>query len=63
MAIGQIVFQRQLQVNLRPVIPDVTVQRIIDSGVTDLASLVDSAVLPAVVQKYNLSVTQVFVST
>jgi len=63
MAIGQIVFQRQLQVNLRPVIPDVTVQRIIDSGVTDLASLVDSAVLPAVVQKYNLSVTQVFIST
>jgi hypothetical protein len=63
MAIGQAVFQKRLQVNLRTVIPDETVHRIIDSGVTDKGSLVDSGVPPAVIQKYSLSIIEVFVST
>jgi MFS family permease len=62
MAIGQAVFQRQLQVNLGGVIPSHMVDNIIDSGVTTVASQVDVSVLPAVIEKYSLSVTQVFVS-
>jgi hypothetical protein len=38
------------------------VDNIIDSGVTTVASQVDVSVLPAVIEKYSLSVTQVFVS-
>ena len=62
MAIGQAVFQRQLQVNLGGVIPSHLVDSIIDSGVTTVASQVDSSELPAVIERYSLSVTQVFVS-
>ncbi|KAK7733716.1 hypothetical protein SLS53_008183 [Cytospora paraplurivora] len=60
MAIGQTVFQKQLQVNLGKVVPENVVKKIVDSGVTDVASLVDAAELPAVIEKYSLSVTQVF---
>lgn len=62
MAIGQAVFQRQLQVNLGGVIPSNLVEDIIDSGVTSVRSHVDAAELVAVIEKYSLSVTQVFVS-
>jgi hypothetical protein len=62
MAIGQAVFQRQLQVNLSGVIPSNLVEDIIDSGVTSVRSHVDAAELVAVIEKYSLSVTQVFVS-
>lgn len=60
MAIGQAVFQELLQKNLSPVIPQDTVDKIIDSGVTDLRSLVDPAVLQTVVEKYSLSIRQIF---
>ncbi|KAM0817451.1 putative Major facilitator superfamily (MFS) profile domain-containing protein [Seiridium cardinale] len=59
-AVGQAVFQKQLQVNLGPVISQDFVDKIIDSGVTDLYSLVDPGILRTVVEKYSLSVTQVF---
>ncbi|TGO28140.1 hypothetical protein BPAE_0031g00050 [Botrytis paeoniae] len=62
MAIGQAVFQQLLQKNLGPVVSQDTVNKIIDSGVTDLKSLVDPVVLETVVEKYSLSVRQVFVS-
>ncbi|KUI56677.1 Putative HC-toxin efflux carrier TOXA [Cytospora mali] len=60
MAIGQTVFQKQLEVNLSAVVPDDIVNKIIDSGVTSLPSLVSAAELPIVIQHYSLSVTQVF---
>jgi len=63
MAIGQTIFQKQLQVNMGTVLPTETVQKILNSGVTDLASMVDHVSLPVVIQKYSLSVTRVFVST
>ncbi|KAH6843332.1 hypothetical protein B0I37DRAFT_357300 [Chaetomium sp. MPI-CAGE-AT-0009] len=60
MAIGQAVFQRQLLVNLSGVIPSRLVQDLIDSGVTSVSSHVDAPELVAVIEKYSLSVTQVF---
>ncbi|RYP09460.1 hypothetical protein DL764_001285 [Monosporascus ibericus] len=60
MAIGQAVFQRQLQVNLGTVIPGDVVDMIIDAGVTNMDSLVTAADRPAVIQRYSLSVTQTF---
>ncbi|EAQ85384.1 hypothetical protein CHGG_09398 [Chaetomium globosum CBS 148.51] len=60
MAIGQAVFQRQLQLNLSGVIPGTLVEDIIDSGVTSVRSHVDATELVAVIEKYSLSVTQVF---
>lgn len=61
-AIGQAIFQRQLQNNLGSVVGGDVVKDIINSGVTDLSSLVSASDLPTVIQKYSLSVTQVFVS-
>lgn len=63
MAVGQTVFQRQLQVNLGAVVPDDVVDKIVDAGVTNVASFVNAEYKPAVIEKYSLSVTQVFVST
>ncbi|KAI1409702.1 MFS general substrate transporter [Hypoxylon sp. FL1857] len=60
MAIGQTVFLKRLQVNIGAVAPESVVNEIINSGVTDVASLVDAVELPIVIQKYSLSVTQVF---
>ncbi|AEO62944.1 uncharacterized protein THITE_2141153 [Thermothielavioides terrestris NRRL 8126] len=60
MAIGQAVFQRQLQANLAGVVSEQVVDNIINSGVTSLGSLVPAAELPAVIRQYSLSVTQVF---
>ncbi|OTA69244.1 MFS general substrate transporter [Hypoxylon sp. EC38] len=60
MAIGQAVFLKRLQVNIGAVAPENVVNQIINSGVTDVAELVDVAELPVVIQKYSLSVTQVF---
>lgn len=62
-AIGQAIFQRQLQSNLGSVVGEDVVNEIINSGVTDISSLVSTSDLPMVIQKYSLSVTQVFVST
>ncbi|KAI1113353.1 major facilitator superfamily domain-containing protein [Nemania sp. NC0429] len=59
-AIGQAIFQRQLQNNLGSVVDGDVVKEIINSGVTDLTSLVSASELPTVIQKYSLSVTQVF---
>ncbi|KAI1183938.1 MFS general substrate transporter [Nemania serpens] len=59
-AIGQAIFQRQLQNNLGSVVGGDVVKDIINSGVTDLSSLVSASDLPTVIQKYSLSVTQVF---
>ncbi|XDG05654.1 hypothetical protein ABKA04_005269 [Annulohypoxylon sp. FPYF3050] len=61
MAIGQTVFQKRLQVNLGDVVPEHVVQDIINSGVTNLRSLVSASELPMVIQEYSKSVTQVFV--
>ncbi|KAK4116027.1 MFS general substrate transporter [Canariomyces notabilis] len=60
MAIGQAVFQRRLQVNLDSVIPVESVNTIINSGVTNVASLVEPSQLPEVIRRYSLSVTQTF---
>jgi hypothetical protein len=62
MAIGQTVFQKRLEVNLGAVVPENTVQAIINGGATNVASLVSATQLPAVVQQYSKSITQVFVS-
>ncbi|KAI1130977.1 MFS general substrate transporter [Nemania abortiva] len=62
-AIGQAVFQRQLQSNLGPVVGEDVVRHIINSGVTDLDSLVSASDLPMVIQKYGLSVSQLFYIT
>ncbi|KAK9412991.1 putative Major facilitator superfamily (MFS) profile domain-containing protein [Seiridium unicorne] len=59
-AVGQAVVQKQLQVNLGPVISQNFVDKIIDSGLTDLNSLLDPDILHTVVEKHSLSVTQVF---
>ncbi|KAI1345531.1 major facilitator superfamily domain-containing protein [Xylaria sp. FL0043] len=59
-SVGQTVFQQQLQNNLATILPHESVNKIINSGVTDLRSLVDVDELPAVIDKYSLSVTQVF---
>ncbi|KAI0891816.1 MFS general substrate transporter [Annulohypoxylon nitens] len=63
MAIGQTVFQKRLQVNLSDVVPEHVVQEIINSGVTDLRSLVSASELPTAIQEYSKSVTQVFYIT
>lgn len=62
LAIGQTVFQGRLQANLSTVVSNDVVDEIINSGVTKVGSLVDASELPTVIQKYSLSVTQVFVS-
>ncbi|XXH01735.1 hypothetical protein Hte_008096 [Hypoxylon texense] len=63
LAIGQTVFQGRLQTNLGTVVSNDVVEEIINSGVTSVRSLIDASELPMVIQKYSLSVTQVFVST
>jgi len=45
---------------MRSVLSTETVEKILKSGVTDLASMADRVSLPVVVQKYSLSVTRVF---
>ncbi|KAL2020338.1 hypothetical protein VTK56DRAFT_8566 [Thermocarpiscus australiensis] len=60
MAVGQAVFQRQLTKNLGGVVDDAMVERIIDSGVTSVREVVSPAQLREVIDKYSLSVTQVF---
>lgn len=62
MAVGQAIFQRQLEHNLGDILPEDAVTKIIDSGVTDLSSLVDPSMLREAVDIYSLSVTQIFVS-
>lgn len=62
MAIGQAIFQRELQVNLGGVIPNHIVDSIIDPGVTSVSSQVGASELVAVIDRYSLSVTRVFVS-
>ncbi|OTB18374.1 hypothetical protein K445DRAFT_55418 [Daldinia sp. EC12] len=60
MAIGQAVFQKQLQVNLGAVVSETVVEEIINSGVTNVRTLIGASELPIVVEKYSVSVTQVF---
>ncbi|KAI0883798.1 MFS general substrate transporter [Annulohypoxylon maeteangense] len=60
MAIGQTLFQKRLQVNLGAIVSNDTVEEIINSGVTNIQTLVSASDLPAVIQKYSLSITQVF---
>lgn len=62
MAIAQAVFQKQLQSNLGSLLSMDGIHQILDSGVTELSSLVSVGALPEVVKQYSLSVTQVFVS-
>ncbi|RYP78946.1 hypothetical protein DL769_003111 [Monosporascus sp. CRB-8-3] len=59
-AIGQAVFQKRLMANLSTIISPDAVNAIISAGATNLESVVDPAVLPAVIQLYGKSVTQVF---
>ncbi|KAK0714466.1 major facilitator superfamily domain-containing protein [Apiosordaria backusii] len=59
-AIGQAVFQRQLQVNLGKVVSSEVVERIIDSGVTDVDQIVGANMLRRVIDKYSESVTNTF---
>ncbi|KAI0388354.1 MFS general substrate transporter [Xylariaceae sp. FL0594] len=59
-SVGQTVFQQRLLNNLASVLPQASIDKIIDSGVTDLKSLVDPDKLSAVIEKYSLSVTQVW---
>lgn len=63
LAIGQTIFQGRLQTNMVGVVSNDVVQEIINSGVTNVRSLVDESQLPTLIQQYSLSVTQVFVST
>ncbi|CAJ2513953.1 Uu.00g020720.m01.CDS01 [Anthostomella pinea] len=60
MAIGQTVFQKQLQANLGAVVSEDLVEKIIDAGVTNIGSLVDASELSAIIHMYSKSVTQVF---
>ncbi|KAI2472648.1 MFS general substrate transporter [Annulohypoxylon bovei var. microspora] len=60
MAIGQTLFQKRLQVNLGAIVSNDIAEEIINSGVTSVRSLVSASELPAVIQQYSLSVTQVF---
>ena len=62
LGLGQLVFQARLTHNLSSVVPPDVVDRIISAGATNLASVVDKGVLPAVIEKYGESATQVFVS-
>ncbi|KAK4169836.1 putative HC-toxin efflux carrier [Cladorrhinum sp. PSN259] len=59
-AIGQAVFQRELKVNLGKVVSDEVVERIIDSGVTDIGKIVAPDVLRRVIDEYSESVTNTF---
>ncbi|KAI5925016.1 MFS general substrate transporter [Camillea tinctor] len=63
LAIGQLVFQRSILTNLSNVVSQDVVDRVISSGATNLASVVDATDLPAVIQAYGKSVTQVFYIT
>ncbi|KAI6083461.1 MFS general substrate transporter [Hypoxylon rubiginosum] len=60
LAIGQTIFQGRLQTNMVGVVSNDVVQEIINSGVTNVRSLVDESQLPTLIQQYSLSVTQVF---
>ncbi|RYP77684.1 hypothetical protein DL771_001052 [Monosporascus sp. 5C6A] len=60
MAIGQAVFQKRLMANLSAIVSPDVVTAIISAGATNLESVVDPAVLPAVIRQYGKSVTQVF---
>ena len=60
LAIGQTVFQTRLQVNLSKVVPDDIIHNILSGGATNVASFVSAAELPAVIQQYSKSITQVF---
>lgn len=62
MAVSQAVFPKQLKMNIGTFLPGDTIHKLINSGVTDLSSLVSAADLPRVVEQYSRSVTQVFVS-
>lgn len=62
MAIGQTVFQDRLKANLSKVVSNTVVEEIISAGATNIDSLVSSDELPAVIQGYSKSITQVFVS-
>lgn len=62
LAIGQLVFQRSILNNLSGTVSQEVADRVISAGATNLHSVVDTADLPAVIQAYGKSVTQVFVS-
>ncbi|KAK0631019.1 major facilitator superfamily domain-containing protein [Bombardia bombarda] len=60
LAIGQAVFIRRIEVNIGSVASSEVVNKIIQSGATDIPNLVDPANLSAVIRQYSKSVTEVF---
>jgi ABC-type methionine transport system permease subunit len=62
LAIGQAVFDRRLIVNLSQVVDSDTTQKIISVGATRVRDVVSAVELPAVLEAYSSSATQVFVS-
>ncbi|KAI1373132.1 MFS general substrate transporter [Hypoxylon crocopeplum] len=59
-AIGQTVFQKRLMSNLEAIVAPDVVNDIISAGATNLGSVVDSTLLPTIIQQYGKSITQVF---
>jgi hypothetical protein len=58
--IGQTIFTNQLRNNLDRVIPTVDATKIIDAGVTQMRSLVNSQELPNLLQAYSDSIGTTF---
>ncbi|KAI1270277.1 major facilitator superfamily domain-containing protein [Xylariaceae sp. FL1019] len=59
-AVGQTVFQTQLQADLSRVVSPATVKQIIDAGVLNFDALVDTNDLPMVINAYSKAITSVF---
>ncbi len=63
LAIGQAVFVRRLEINLTSVGLSSVINDVLHTGATNLDSVVDAVKLPAVIQAYGKSVTQLFVGS
>ena len=63
LALGQLVFQRRLEVNLSSVAPPDLIKDIISAGATNFRSVLPTSTdLHAIVEAYGEAATQAFVS-
>lgn len=62
LAIGQLVFQQSLETNLSTAVSPEIADLVISTGATQLASTVDTADLPLVIDAYGKAIVRVFVS-
>jgi hypothetical protein len=62
LALGQTIFQDRLTSHLSGKVPSELIDRILDSGATNIRSFVNLSDLPTVLEGYSKSITQVFVS-